>query len=247
MSNLNDALVSYNQVETPTRFQIQHENPTEFPLSRWENFLRYINSKSSNNSTNSQETNNFLEFISDNSNNSDNQFWYYSAKPYQTSDTSTTSSNNLTRTTKDNNANYAFKHFVKNGIPKVIAAGIVANLYHENLGNPEQTISDSRGTTSYGIACFNSKGELNNLRNFAKANGLKDLGMDTQLNFLTYVAKTRLPELLRATTPEDASFIFGRDFEKFAGKDGKGYKNPDDPEHIRRKNTAKKLYNQYKS
>ena len=109
-------------------------------------------------------------------------------------------------------------------------------------------ISDSKGTTSYGIACFNSKGELNNLRDFAKSIGTTNLNMDTQLAFLVHVVNTRFKKLKDPnTTPEEASFIFGRDFEKFAGRDGsgRGYKNYEDPEHSARRNTAIRLYNSY--
>ena len=170
-----------------------------------------------------------------------NSFWKF-APEIESSTPTSSPKNNL-----ETNAKYAFDYFVRNGIPKVVAAGITANLWHENLANPEQTISDSRGATSYGIACFNSKGELNNLRDFAKSNGLSNLNLDTQLGFLTHVVKTRIPKILNATTPEDASFIFGRDFERFAGASGQGYKDPNDPEHIKRKKTAKKLYNTHKS
>jgi hypothetical protein len=40
------------------------------------------------------------------------------------------------------------------------ASGIIGNLVWENLANPTQTVADSRGTTSFGIASFNSKGRL---------------------------------------------------------------------------------------
>ena len=185
-----------------------------------------------------------------NSNKPNELKWYFTSPKKEIQQQSTDSSKNNSNNNLDNNAKYAFNYLVKNGIPKKSAAGIVGNLYHENLANPEQTISDSKGTTSYGIACFNSKGELPNLNQFARSMGLVNLNLDTQLAYLVHVVNTRLKSLKNPnTSTEEASFIFGRDFEKFAGKDGtgRGYKNYDDPEHITRRNTSLKLYNQYKS
>ena len=49
------------------------------------------------------------------------------------------------------------------------------------------------------------------------------------------------------TTPEEASYAWGRYFEKFAGRDGtgRGYLNRRDKEHIKRGNTSRQLYNKY--
>jgi hypothetical protein len=48
-------------------------------------------------------------------------------------------------------------------------------------------------------------------------------------------------------TPEHASFVFGKYFERFAGRDGtgKGYLNYEDDEHLRRRNTAKDIHNKF--
>ena len=67
---------------------------------------------------------------------------------------------------------YSYKYFVSHGIPSASAAGIVGNLYHEDLGNPERTVRDSHGTTAYGIAGFNSRGDLPNLMNWAKKHNI---------------------------------------------------------------------------
>lgn len=221
---------SYNQLEIPQSKISQ--TISETPKSKWDKFLNYFQTKV-------DQSNIQNDGISDLN-------WIYNPK---LSSTSTIQSKTSTKYgTKDENARYAFSYLVKNGIPKKSASGIVANLYHENLGNPEQMISDSKGTTSYGIACFNSKGELNNLRDFAKSIGTTNLNMDTQLAFLVHVVNTRFKKLKDPnTTPEEASFIFGRDFEKFAGRDGsgRGYKNYEDPEHSARRNTAIRLYNLY--
>jgi len=51
-------------------------------------------------------------------------------------------------------------------------------------------------------------------------------------------------------TPEDASYAWGRYFERFAGKtikNGKhvGYLYKDDPEHQKRGNTSRQLFTKY--
>lgn len=143
----------------------------------------------------------------------------------------------------DANAKYAYNYFIQNGLSRAAAAGIVGNLYHENLANPSQTVNDSRGTTALGIAGFNSKGDLPNLQKWCRENGLKETDFDAQLAYLTNVVKSGRVKLNDPNlTPEQASFIFGRDFERFAGRDGRGYQNYDDPEHIKRRKTALRIY-----
>ena len=150
------------------------------------------------------------------------------------------------------NAEYAYKYFVKHGIPSASAAGIVGNLYHENLGNPGSTVKDSHNTTAYGIAGFNSRGDLPNLLKWAKSKGIQgNPDFDQQLEYLTYVIQSGRDRNLTAaimnpnTTPEDASYAWGRYFERFAGQNGKGYLNRDDPEHKKRGNTSRQLFIKY--
>ena len=47
------------------------------------------------------------------------------------------------------------------------------------------------------------------------------------------------------TTPEDASYAWGRYFERFAGRNGRGYKDRNDPEHKKRGNTSRKIFTKY--
>lgn len=148
--------------------------------------------------------------------------------------------------TLNKNAKHAYDYFIEKGLSKAAAAGIVGNLYHENLANPSQTVNDSRGTTALGIAGFNSKGELPYLQAWCKQNGLDETEFDAQLAYLTHVVNSKRVNLSDPNlTPEKASFIFGRDFEKFAGRDGRGYRNYDDPEHKKRRDTALKIFNSY--
>jgi hypothetical protein len=62
---------------------------------------------------------------------------------------------------------------IKKGLPKGAAAGIVGNLYHEGLANPTKSNKDSHGTTSYGIAQFNSNGEYPALIKWATKRGIQ--------------------------------------------------------------------------
>lgn len=150
----------------------------------------------------------------------------------------------------DNNAREAYTYLVSKGIPKQSAAGIVGNLYHENLRNPLQTVPDSRGTKAYGIAGFNSKGDLPNLLKWSKGNGIQgNPDFHQQLDYLIYVINTR-PKLSvlkdSSLSAEQASFIWGKEFERFAGKGGRGYLNINDPEHKKRAGTAKSILERYK-
>ena len=150
----------------------------------------------------------------------------------------------------DNNAREAYTYLVSKGIPKQSAAGIVGNLYHENLRNPLQTVPDSRGTTAYGIAGFNSKGDLPNLISWSRRNGIQgNPDFHQQLDYIVDVINTR-PKLTvlkdSSLSAEQASFIWGKEFERFAGKGGKGYLNINDPEHRKRAGTAKSILERYK-
>ena len=231
MVTLSDLLVSYKQVEVPTNTSI-----LEPPEDRFSRLQQYIDNR---------DTDDSEEVIA--------PFrWHYNPK---IKNTSTTTYNNINfSNNKGKNAEYAYKYFVSHGIPSASAAGIVGNLYHEDLGNPERTVRDSHGTTAYGIAGFNSKGDLPNLMNWAKANNINgNPNFNQQLDYLIYIINSRRNPALTSiimnsnTTPEEASYAWGRYFEKFAGRDGtgRGYLNRKDKEHIKRGNTSRQLYNKY--
>lgn len=160
------------------------------------------------------------------------------------------------------NARIAYNYFVSHNIPAASAAGIVGNLYHEDLANPLRTVNDSRGTTAYGIAGFNSDGDLPNLMRWASNNNIQgNPNFEQQLAYITHVITSERDPHLTAvimnpsSTPEDASYAWGRYFERFGGKttrvgkDGKvhyvGYLYRDDPEHKKRGNTSRQLYQQF--
>ena len=149
------------------------------------------------------------------------------------------------------NAKYAYQYLTKNGIPKASAAGIVGNLYNEDLGNPNRTVKDHGGTTAYGIAGFNSKGELPNLLKWAKDKGISDKpNFQQQLDYLIHCINTRpnLQILLSNNlSTKEASFIWGSEFERFRGStnNGRGFANINDPEHKKRASVSAKLLSMY--
>lgn len=148
------------------------------------------------------------------------------------------------------NERFAYDYLIKKGIPKGAAAGIVGNLYHEGLANPTKSNKDSHGTTSYGIAQFNSNGEFPILMNWAKSKGIKgNPNFAQQLDFIVDIIKERkgLNILLNdKVTPTEASFIWGSQFERFAGDNNKnGYKNKSDSNHRKRASRANKIFKSY--
>lgn len=237
MAALSDLLVSYKQVEAPT-----YDSTPELPMDRFSRLQQYISNRDSNETSSSDTTEETP---------TSTFRWHYDpgTKPSSTTTTSTPMNfnNNIGK-----NAEYAYKYFVSHGIPAASAAGIVGNLYHEDLGNPTRTVNDSHNTTAYGIAGFNSKGDLPNLLNWARGKGIQgNPDFDQQLEYLTHVVQSGRDSNLTAAimnpnaTPEDASYAWGRYFERFAGKNGKGYLNREDPEHKKRGNTSRQLFDKY--
>lgn len=233
MAALSDLLVSYKQVEAPT-----YDSIPELPMDRFSRLQQYISNRDSDETSNKETPTETPTFR-----------WYYdpSTKPQSTTSKPMNFNNNIGK-----NAEYAYKYFVSHGIPSASAAGIVGNLYHEDLGNPGRTVNDSHGTTAYGIAGFNSKGDLPNLLKWAKSKGIQgNPDFDQQLEYLTYVIQSGRDRNLTAAimnpsaTPEDASYAWGRYFERFAGQNGKGYLNRNDPEHKKRGNTSRQLFTKY--
>lgn len=233
MATLSDLLVSYKQVEAPI-----YDSTPELPMDKFTRLQQYINNRDSDEISTNETSEKIPKFR-----------WNYNpdTKSQNTTSKPMNFSNNIGK-----NAEYAYKYFVNHGIPSASAAGIVGNLYHEDLGNPGRTVNDSHGTTAYGIAGFNSRGDLPNLLKWARSKGIQgNPDFDQQLEYLTYVIQSGRDNNLTTaimnpnTTPEEASYAWGRYFERFAGQNGKGYLNRDDPEHKKRSNTSRQLFTKY--
>ena len=236
MAALSDLLVSYKQVEAPT-----YDSTPELPMDKFARLQQYINNRDSDEIS--------TETSTETPTKTSKFRWYYdpNTKSQSTTSKPMNFNNNIGK-----NAEYAYKYFVSHGIPSASAAAIVGHLYHEDLGNPGRTVNDSHGTTAYGIAGFNSKGDLPNLLKWAKSKGIQgNPDFDQQLEYLTYVIQSGRDRNLTAaimnpsTTPEDASYAWGRYFERFAGRNGKGYKDRNDPEHKKRGKTSRQIFIKY--
>ena len=151
----------------------------------------------------------------------------------------------------EGNVKKAYKYLTEVwGFSPESASGIIGNLVWENLANPTQTVADSKGTTSFGIASFNSKGRLPAFEQYVQKFGLDKNNLEHQLAYIGNSIHTEKNlQTLRDSilTPEQASEIFGHHFEVFAGADGKGYSNYKDPEHMRRKMSAREIYEYFKN
>lgn len=101
------------------------------------------------------------------------------------------------------------------GWSKEAAAGIVGNLHHES-GGLNSHIWGDRGS-SYGLAQWNGP-RRKALAEFSTNIGKPVDDIDTQLQFLNHELMTDYSDvadkLRKAKTPEDAAFIFSRDYER---------------------------------
>ena len=111
---------------------------------------------------------------------------------------------------------YAYNYLIKQGYSPVVAAGIVGNLIAESgLKTDILGTADDKG--SNGIAQWHS-GRLTGLKKFAKSTNRKWDDLDAQLDYITYELnndyKFAKNKLMHARTPEEASDIFMRQYEK---------------------------------
>lgn len=158
--------------------------------------------------------------------------------PYNTEWTLDFNTNNP----KIKNSKIAFDYLVKQledkhpDKAKAIAAGIVGNLYNENIGNPKGVVNEPNLTKSFGIAGFNSSYHWENLINYCSKNGKDYDTLEGQLDYILDQVKNYKWD----PDPQKNSVIFGRDFERFSG-----FKDEDGPEHSKRKYTALQIYNKW--
>lgn len=114
-------------------------------------------------------------------------------------------------------AKTAMNFFMKKGMTKEVAAGIVGNLQSESGLNPEIEGDKNLPTSSKGIAQWR-EGRLENLKNFAKKSGRKYTDFNTQLEFLWNELQgsenAALRELTKSKDPVTAARVFANKFER---------------------------------
>lgn len=114
------------------------------------------------------------------------------------------------------NYQYVVDYFKKQGYPEHAARGIAGNLGHES-----EFSTTARNPTSKmkGLAQWDTK-RRTNLQKFAKNWGLDSNDPDTQLAFVEYELRSDdykgvRDKLLSSKNSDEASDIFGREYEKF--------------------------------
>ena len=140
----------------------------------------------------------------------------------------------------------ALMNFLTNkGLSLEASAGIVGNLMSESGLNPYNYVKNDNGGPSGGIAMWHNK-RLQRLKNYATKRGKNWQDIETQANYLWYELTEGgyqhvLNKLKNVKSVEDASFIWGDEFEVFAGHQNRNGKN-----HRNRRNNALTFANEYK-
>lgn len=143
------------------------------------------------------------------------------------------------------NAMALMNFLINKGLSLEAAAGIAGNLMSESGLNPYNYVSNDVNGPSGGIAMWHNN-RLNKLKQFANKRGKAWTDIATQAEYLWHELtdggyKHVLNKLKNVKTIEDASFIWGDEFEVFAGHQYKNGKN-----HIARRNNAINFANEYK-
>lgn len=107
------------------------------------------------------------------------------------------------------------------GLSPVAASGILANLFWESQGM--QTDIKEKGNTGNGrgLAQWDVRDRWQNLQNWAEKNKLDPYNLHTQLDYVLEEpgeSSKALKALANAKTPEEASYIFGKIYERPAEK-----------------------------
>ena len=146
-------------------------------------------------------------------------------------------------------AEQIFRFLVGKGLTAAQAAGVMGNLYAESGFDPAieegGRVVDAnytpRGGVGFGIAQWTDPGRQNNLIAFQKSSGKTIIDLSMQLDFLWKEMNSGLviATLKGTSTPQDAAFIFHRDYEI----------SNDTPAQVaaNRGGNAQKFYDQYKS
>lgn len=112
----------------------------------------------------------------------------------------------------------AYNFFIERGYSPEVSAGIVGNLIHESgLNTGIEGDKGLKGGSSYGLAQWR-EGRLNGLKEFAKGKNTSWTDFKTQLAFVDHELNTTekgtLKRLMRTRSPEEASDVFMRGYER---------------------------------
>lgn len=143
------------------------------------------------------------------------------------------------------NAMALMNFLINKGLSLEAAAGVAGNLMSESGLNPYNYNANDNGGPSGGIAMWHNN-RLNKLKQFANKRGKAWTDIATQAEYLWHELteggyKHVLNKLKNVKTIEDASFIWGDEFEVFDGHQNRNGKN-----HITRRNNAINFANEYK-
>lgn len=116
----------------------------------------------------------------------------------------------------------AYEFFIKKGYSPEVSAGIVGNLIYESgLSTKIEGDKGLKGGSSYGLAQWR-EGRLTGLQTFAKNRNSAWTDFNTQLEYVHHELNTSekgtLDRLNKAKTPEEASDIFMRGYERPSNK-----------------------------
>lgn len=118
----------------------------------------------------------------------------------------------------DNREKQAYNYFISKGYSPEASAGIVGNLMHESgLRTGAEGDKGLKGGSSFGIAQWR-EGRYSNLQDFSNKRGSKWNDFNNQLEFVHHELQTTerntYNKLLKVKTPEEASNVFMRGFER---------------------------------
>lgn len=168
-------------------------------------------------------------------------------KPCEPQATASTASSSNTLTGNDR-AEQIYRFLVANGLTPEQAAGVMGNLFAESGLDPAMEeggrIVDANYVpiphTGFGLAQWTDPGRQINLIAYQKSSGKTIIDLSMQLEFLwkEMSSSAVLPVLKTATTPEEAAYLFHRDYEI----------SRDTPEQVAatRGGNARKYYEQFK-
>ena len=159
-----------------------------------------------------------------------------------------TAATSSTDMTGNDNAEKIFRYLIGKGLTAEQAAGVMGNLYAESRLDPaiEQggRIVDATyiliPNVGFGLAQWTAPSRQDALMEFQRNSGKTIIDLGMQMDFLWLeLSNSSLAALKATTTPEDAAYIFHRDFERSADSEATVLAN--------RGGKAREFYEQFKA